>query len=137
MRPKALVGHLDKGTLVLVIACAVIFPAAARLTPGYVYVSLAAVAVVLFALLQWGLRWRRYRSIVDGVRQTHGNLLPDISKIKDSDPDKVVHKFLKELVSELERKNFQLVEKNIQLLQGMNKKEKFDNVFKKIISKFI
>ena len=116
MRPKALVGHLDKGTLVLVIACAVIFPAAARLTPGYVYVSLAAVAVVLFALLQWGLRWRRYRSIVDGVRQTHGNLLPDISKIKDGDPDKVVHKFLKELVSELERKNFQLVEKNIQLL---------------------
>jgi PAS domain S-box-containing protein len=88
----------------------------ARYTPLYVFIPLAAVVILLHTLVESRMRWRRYRAVLDAMQQTQSNLLPDIAQIKDRDPDKIVYKFFKELVSELERKNFQLVEKNIQLL---------------------
>jgi PAS domain S-box-containing protein len=116
LKPRSLVRHLEKGTLLRVVLYAVVFAAMAKFTPWYVFLVVAVAIILAHTLIQASVRWRRYRSILEGVRQTHGNLLPEISQIKDRDPDKVVQKFFKEVVSELERKNFQLVEKNIQLL---------------------
>jgi PAS domain S-box-containing protein len=93
-----------------------LFAALAAFTPWYVFLPLAALIVLVHSLLESRLRWRRYRNIMDSIRQTQSNLLPDIARIKDRDPDRVIFKFFKEVVAELERKNFQLVEKNIQLL---------------------
>jgi len=116
LNPGSLIQHLEKRTLVRVVLYAILFAAVARFTPWYIFFAFAVVIVLLHTVVQAGVRWRRYRTILEGVKQTHGNLLPDLTQIKDRDPDKVIEKFFKELVSELERKNFQLVEKNIQLL---------------------
>jgi len=107
---------LDRGILARVLLYGVFFAPLARYTPLYVFIPIAVVVIVLHAIVESRLRWRRHRNILEGIQQTQSNLLPDIAQIKDRNPDKVVYKFIKELVSELERKNFQLVEKNIQLL---------------------
>ncbi|MGD8413342.1 MAG: ATP-binding protein [Candidatus Latescibacterota bacterium] len=107
---------LDHRVLVKILLYGVVLVPLARYTPLYVFIPLAAVVILLHTLVESRMRWRRYRAVLDAMQQTQSNLLPDIAQIKDRDPDKIVYKFFKELVSELERKNFQLVEKNIQLL---------------------
>lgn len=107
---------LDRRVLVKLLLYGVFFAPLARYTPLIVFLPVAAAVILVHSLVESRIRWRRYRSILEGVQQTQSNLLPDIAQIKDRDPDKIVYKFFKELVSELERKNFQLVEKNIQLL---------------------
>jgi PAS domain S-box-containing protein len=107
---------LDRKTLIRIVLYGIFLAPLARYTPLYVFLPVAAAVILMHTVVESRLRWRRYRNILDGIQQTQSNLLPDIAQIKDRDPDKVVYKFFKELVSELERKNFQLVEKNIQLL---------------------
>jgi PAS domain S-box-containing protein len=107
---------LDRRVLVRGALYAVFLVPLARYTPLYVFIPVAAAIILLHTAVESRLRWRRYRAILESMRQTQSNLLPDIAQIRDRDPDKVVYKYFKELVSELERKNFQLVEKNIQLL---------------------
>jgi PAS domain S-box-containing protein len=109
-------GWLDRRILIRVLLYGVVFAPLAKFAPWYVFVGVAVLVIGIHAVAESRLRWRRYRTILEGMRRTQGNLMPDISQIKDRDPDKIVHKFFKELASELERKNFQLVEKNIQLL---------------------
>ena len=72
------------------------------LIPLYVFIPVAAGVILLHTLLESRIRWRRYRAVLEGIQQTQSNLLPDIAQIKDRDPDKIVYKFFKELVSELE-----------------------------------
>ena len=107
---------LDRRILVRVALYGVFLVPLARYTPLYIFLPVAAAVILFHTVVESRLRWRRYRTILESMQQTQSNLLPDIAQIKDRDPDKVVYKFFKELVSELERKNFQLVEKNIQLL---------------------
>jgi len=107
---------LDRSILIRVALYGIFFAPLARYTPLYVFLPVVGAVILMHTWVESRMRWRRYRTILDGIQQTQSNLLPDIAQIKDRDPDKVVHKFFKELVSELERKNFQLVEKNIQLL---------------------
>jgi len=107
---------LDRKIVIRVLLYGIFFAPLAKFTPWYVFLPSVAVVISLHVIVESRLRWRRYRTFLDGIQKTHSNLLPDIAQIKDRDPDKIIHKFFKELVSELERKNFQLVEKNIQLL---------------------
>jgi PAS domain S-box-containing protein len=107
---------MDRKILIKVLLYGAFFAPLARYTPLYVFLPMAVIIIFLHTVVESRLRWRRYRVVLEGMRQTLSNLLPDIAQIKDRDPDKIVYKFFKELVSELERKNFQLVEKNIQLL---------------------
>jgi PAS domain S-box-containing protein len=111
-----LIRRIDRKILVRVLLYGVFFAPLAKFAPWYAFIGVAVIIIVVHALVESRMRRRRYKSILEGIQQTQSNLLPDIAQIKDRDPDKVVHKFFKELVSELERKNFQLVEKNIQLL---------------------
>jgi PAS domain S-box-containing protein len=59
---------------------------------------------------------RKYQAILDGIRSIHGDAPSDITRIRPGEIDETIYKSFKELATELERKNFQLVEKNIQLL---------------------
>jgi PAS domain S-box-containing protein len=113
---KRLLRQVDRRILIRVLLYGVFFAPLARYTSWFVFVPVGAAVILIHSVIESRIRWRRYRAILDGIRQTQSNLLPDVVQIKDKDPDKVVYKFFKELVSELERKNFQLVEKNIQLL---------------------
>lgn len=58
----------------------------------------------------------RYESVLEGIRKIHGDAIGGLSHVRPGDVDAAVYKSLKEIATELERKNFQLVEKNIQLL---------------------
>jgi PAS domain S-box-containing protein len=50
------------------------------------------------------------------MSKVHGETLGDLSHVRPGYTDRAIYKLLKEVATELERKNFQLVEKNIQLL---------------------
>ena len=113
---RELFGQHSGKILFRIVLYGVFFAPLARFTPWYIFLPVAVLIVTIHYVAESRLRWRRYRSILEAIRQTQSNLLPDIAKIKDRDPDRVIHKFFKEVVAELERKNFQLVEKNIQLL---------------------
>jgi PAS domain S-box-containing protein len=113
---RDILGQHSGKILFRIVLYGVFFAPLAKFTPWYVFLPVAVLIVTLHSVAESRLRWRRYRSILEAIRQTQSNLLPDIAKIKDRDPDRVIHKFFKEVVAELERKNFQLVEKNIQLL---------------------
>jgi PAS domain S-box-containing protein len=58
----------------------------------------------------------RYRSVLEGIRKIHGDAVGEFVATRPGELDGAVYKALKEVATELERKNFQLVEKNIQLL---------------------
>jgi PAS domain S-box-containing protein len=106
----------NRRILLRIVLYGIFFAPLAKFTPWYVFLPIAVVIVVLHTFVEARLRWRRYHTVLEGIRQTQSNLLPDIARIRDRDPDRVIYKFFKEVVAELERKNFQLVEKNIQLL---------------------
>lgn len=58
----------------------------------------------------------RYESVLEGIRKIHGDAIGELAHVRPGDVGAAVYKALKEIATELERKNFQLVEKNIQLL---------------------
>jgi PAS domain S-box-containing protein len=58
----------------------------------------------------------RYQAVVEGIRKVHGDAVGEIGHVRAGEVDVAVYKALKEVATALERKNFQLVEKNIQLL---------------------
>ena len=58
----------------------------------------------------------RYQAVVESIRKLHGDAVGDFADVRPGEVDKAVYKALKEVATALERKNFQLVEKNIQLL---------------------
>jgi PAS domain S-box-containing protein len=102
------------------------------------FLTIAAVATVL-ALLATALPWwatiplavllcavyvsresiavrNRYEGVLEGIRKIHGDAIGELSGVRPGEIDAAIYKALKEIATELERKNFQLVEKNIQLL---------------------
>ncbi len=94
------------GLLVLVALAAWLHPAAA---------AMAAIAGG-FVVKSFGTyeSRRRYQSVIGGIKPVLADTSVEL-KAK-GDPDKLLVRSFKELAAELERKNFQLVEKNIQLL---------------------
>lgn len=93
-----------------------LFAFLAALLPILVFVPLAIAIVSTHIYVEARHVRRKYQSILDGIRGIHGESVRDITRIRTSEVDETIYKSFKELATELERKNFQLVEKNIQLL---------------------
>jgi len=94
----------------------VLYAALARALPWYAFIPIGAALAVIHLYIESRHVGDRYQEILDGVQRIHGESIGDITRINPSDIDRTIYKAFKELATELERKNFQLVEKNIQLL---------------------
>ncbi len=113
----SLLVHIPRRRLaILIVLYAVLYAALARALPWYLFVPVGVALAVIHAWVEARHAGERYQSILDSVRRVHGEVLGDISRIDPSDVDRAIYKAFKELATELERRNFQLVEKNIQLL---------------------
>ncbi len=92
------------------------FSAMAAVLPWFVFVPLAIVFASAHIFWETRILGRRYQTILDNMRSIQGEPVASVSTIDPEDIDRTIYKTFKEVVNELERKNFQLVEKNIQLL---------------------
>jgi PAS domain S-box-containing protein len=88
----------------------------AALLPWWATIPLAVAACTIYVTVESHSIRRRYESVLDGIRKIHGEAIGELSNVRPGEVDAAVYKILKEIAAELERKNFQLVEKNIQLL---------------------
>jgi len=99
-----------------VILAAIAFALLARFLPFWVFMPLAIFVVLMYVGVETRRVRDRYQSVLDGIRKIHGESVGDLGQVRIGDVDAAVYKALKEVATALERKNFQLVEKNIQLL---------------------
>jgi len=90
--------------------------ALARVLPWWGFAPAVIALVIAYMVIESRTVRARYQSVLDGIRQIHGNAIGELSHVRPGDVGSAVYKALKEVATELERKNFQLVEKNIQLL---------------------
>jgi PAS domain S-box-containing protein len=104
--------RLLPGVLVVSTAAAVL----ARLVPWWAFIPCVALLVLAYVAIESIALRNRYQAVLDGIRKIHGEAIGELSHIRPGEVDEAVYKALKEVATELERKNFQLVEKNIQLL---------------------
>lgn len=104
--------RLLPGILVVATAGAVL----ARLVPWWAFIPGAALLVIVYVAIESIAVRNRYQTVLDGIRKMHGEAIGELSHVRPGEVDEAVYKALKEIATELERKNFQLVEKNIQLL---------------------
>ncbi|HEX5132254.1 MAG TPA: ATP-binding protein [Candidatus Krumholzibacteria bacterium] len=88
----------------------------AHLTPWWIFVPAVVVLVLVYVAAESIAVRNRYQAVLDGIRKIHGEAIGELGSIRPGEVDAAVYKALKEVAAELERKNFQLVEKNIQLL---------------------
>ncbi|HER19649.1 MAG TPA: PAS domain S-box protein, partial [Chromatiales bacterium] len=109
--------HMRQARLAIHIALyTTLFALLAAVLPLLVFVPLAVLIASAHVYVEAKHVARKYQSILDGIRSIHGEPVRDITRIKPGEVDDAIYKSFKELATELERKNFQLVEKNIQLL---------------------
>ena len=104
--------RLVPGVLVIATAGAVL----ARLLPWWAFIPGVAVLVLVYVAIESIAVRNRYQVVLDGIRKIHGDAIGELTHIRPGEVDESIYKALKEIATELERKNFQLVEKNIQLL---------------------
>lgn len=95
---------------------AVLFAVLAKGLPWYVFGPLSVLIVTIHQLFESRRLRRKYHGVLEGIRNLQGDSTIELSELKATDVDQTIYKAFKEVVAELERKNFQLVEKNIQLL---------------------
>jgi PAS domain S-box-containing protein len=88
----------------------------AAVLPWWVLVPIAIVLCLAYATRESISVRDRYEGVLEGIRKIHGDAIGELSHVRPGEVDAAVYKALKEIATELERKNFQLVEKNIQLL---------------------
>lgn len=109
--------HMRQARLAIHIALyTTLFALLAAVLPLLVFVPLAVAIASVHVYVEAKHVARKYQAIIDGVRSIHGDAVRDITHIRPGEVDETIYKSFKELATELERKNFQLVEKNIQLL---------------------
>ncbi len=105
-----------RGMIIRVLGAAAVVALLARFLPWWLFIpSVIALALVYVSIESHNVR-ARYQGVVDSMRKIHGDAIGELGNVRPGDVDNAVYKLLKEIASELERKNFQLVEKNIQLL---------------------
>ncbi len=102
--------------LVVVAVLAALLALLALIMPWWALVPLAVLASSAYVTRESIWVRNRYESVLEGIRKIHGDAIGELSHVRPGDVDAAVYKALKEIATELERKNFQLVEKNIQLL---------------------
>lgn len=88
----------------------------AILLPWYAFVPIAILIAYLDVHYESRRMGRKYQSILDSIQSIQGEPIGKVSKIDPEHLDQTIYRTFKEVVAELERKSFQLVEKNIQLL---------------------
>jgi len=88
----------------------------ARLLPWWGFVPATIGVSLLYVWFESRRVRSRYQGVVDSMRKIHGEAIGEFGNVRPGDVDRAVYKALKEVATALERKNFQLVEKNIQLL---------------------
>ena len=88
----------------------------ARAFPLWAFLPLTLAIVLGYVWLESRRVRDRYQSVLEGIRKIHGDAVGDFGQVRAGEVDAAVYKSLKEVATALERKNFQLVEKNIQLL---------------------
>jgi PAS domain S-box-containing protein len=99
-----------------VLIYAVGFGLLAKFMPTIVFFPLAFIIAITHLIIVNRFKRARYRSIIDGARRTQIESLPTPQRIRDRDIDDLLLESLKDVTAELEKKCYQLVEKNIQLL---------------------
>ncbi|HEU4928684.1 MAG TPA: ATP-binding protein [Candidatus Krumholzibacteria bacterium] len=102
--------------LLAIAALAGMFAVLAELLPWWVLVPLAVTIATAYASRESIWVRDRYERVLESIRKVHGDAIGELTHVRPGDVDAAVYKALKEIATELERKNFQLVEKNIQLL---------------------
>ena len=95
---------------------AVVIAVLARALPLWAFLPGAIVLVFGYVWFESRRVRNRYQSVLDGIRKIHGDAVGEFGHVRTGEVDAAVYKALKEVATALERKNFQLVEKNIQLL---------------------
>jgi PAS domain S-box-containing protein len=104
--------RLVAGLLLASVAVAVL----ARVLPWWALIPATTALASLYVWLESRLVRSRYQEVVESIRKIHGDAIGDFGHVGAGEVDEAVYKALKEVATALERKNFQLVEKNIQLL---------------------
>jgi PAS domain S-box-containing protein len=94
----------------------VIFAFLAALLPWYVFVPVACFLVYLHFLYVYKRKKKRYQTLLQSIRNIQTEAFTDIGHTTGKDVDSMIFESFKEVAAELEKRCFQLVEKNIQLL---------------------
>jgi PAS domain S-box-containing protein len=94
----------------------IIFAFLAALLPWFVFVPVACFLVYLHFLYVYKRKQKRFQAIMQSVRNIQTEAFIDVGSSNGKDIDHVIFDSFKEVAAELEKRCFQLVEKNIQLL---------------------
>ncbi|HET6348285.1 MAG TPA: ATP-binding protein [Candidatus Krumholzibacteria bacterium] len=98
------------------VPAAIVMALLARVLPWWAFLPVVLFGVIGYVWFESRHVRHRYQSVLDGIRKIHGEGAAEVGQLVTGDVDEAVYKALKEVATALERKNFQLVEKNIQLL---------------------
>jgi PAS domain S-box-containing protein len=99
-----------------IVILAAVFSLLAVVLPWWALLPSALVLCAVYVTVESIAVRNRYEGVLEGIRKIHGEAIGELSNVRPGDVGTAVYKALKEIAIELERKNFQLVEKNIQLL---------------------
>ena len=131
MAPKQLIIHLT--------IYGVIFAFLAAWLPWYVFVPVACFLVYLHSLYVHKRKKHRYQTLMQSIRNIQTEAFTDLGPTTGKDIDSMIFESFKEVAAELEKRCFQLVEKNIQLLSlkeigrsiisSLDEKKLVDSVF--------
>jgi PAS domain S-box-containing protein len=102
--------------LIRVLLFAIFVAVLARLLPWPAFLVIAAVVALVTVYIYDRRRRARYQAIADGARTNRIEGFPVLASPRGRPMDDVMIESLKDLAAELEKKCYQLVEKNIQLL---------------------
>lgn len=108
--------RLDLLQLIRIAGFVVVLAVLATVLPWPIFVPLALVTAVVPTYLLDRRKRRKYRMIVEGIRSNKIEGFPALASPVGRPVDDVMIESLKDLTAELEKKCYQLVEKNIQLL---------------------
>src|SRR4051812_33713045 len=99
-----------------IVIATIVIAVFARLLPWWGFMPATAGLALVYVWYESRRVRIRYQTVVESIRKLHGDAVGDFADVRPGEVDKAVYKALKEVATALERKNFQLVEKNIQLL---------------------
>jgi PAS domain S-box-containing protein len=102
--------------LITIVLYAIALAVLAKLLPWPIFILVAAIATLTPVYLRDRRRRLRYKVIAEGVRTNRIEGFPLLASAQSRAIDDVMIESLKDLTAELEKKCYQLVEKNIQLL---------------------
>jgi len=94
----------------------ILFAFLAALLPWYVFIPVACFLVYLHLLYVHRRRKKRFQAIIQSIRNIQTDTFSELGQANGKDVDRMIFESFKEVAAELEKRCFQLVEKNIQLL---------------------